>query len=380
MSDSRRRKPEEIENEIYQARARLDETLHEIEERFSPQQLMNATYDYLRHGGAHEIADSLGRTVRENPLPVVLTGVGLGWLMLSQRGQRHAYHQDDHHQGETEHRPGGYRRQAGYPGATVPTHSRMPNGGDMADDTHSQSKTPTGAGTTTLGHDPAALGATQQHASGAGSQSPEHQSHEHGGLSDKAHQMTDKAQQMMGKVKHQAQHVGSQLRSGASHVNERQHAAMDAVSHRARDTGHGITQFVQDHPLIAGALGVAVGAALGSLFAPTRVENRHLGEVRDRAMHRASEYGHEQMDHAKEKIHETADRVRSEVRSHASANEESHGSSRGYVENPSSEERYAKAGSGGKGEGGLKSEGAAKSAGTAASRGDGAHKGGSGRT
>lgn len=64
MSDSRRRKPEEIEDEIYQARARLDETLHEIEERFSPQQLMNATYDYLRHGGAHEIADSLARVRR----------------------------------------------------------------------------------------------------------------------------------------------------------------------------------------------------------------------------------------------------------------------------------------------------------------------------
>lgn len=252
----------------------------------------------------------------------------------------------------------------------------------MADDTHSQSKTPSGAGTTTMGHDPAALGATQHHASGAGSQPQEHG----GGMSDKAHQvsekahqMTDKAQQMMGKMKDQAHNVGSQLRSGASHVQERQHAAMDAVSHRARDTGQGVTRFVQDHPLIAGALGLAVGAALGSLFAPTRVENRHLGEVRDRAMHRASEYGHEQMDHAKEKIHETADKVRSEVRSHASGEEESHGSSRGYVENPSSEERYAKAGSVGKNEAGGKSEEAGKSAGTGASRGDGANKGGSGR-
>lgn len=46
MSQDGRRRSEEIENEIYQTRARLDETLHQIEERLSPEQLMNMTYDY----------------------------------------------------------------------------------------------------------------------------------------------------------------------------------------------------------------------------------------------------------------------------------------------------------------------------------------------
>lgn len=44
------RKPEDIEKDIHQSRERLDSTLHEIEERFSPQQLLNTSYEYIRQG------------------------------------------------------------------------------------------------------------------------------------------------------------------------------------------------------------------------------------------------------------------------------------------------------------------------------------------
>lgn len=314
MSQRGRRTSEEIEHEIHQTRARLDETLHEIEEKFSPQKLMNTTYEYLRHGGAQSAVSSLGRTIRENPLPVMVTGIGLGWLLLAQSRSSQDYDDPSHYAG-------------GYPGSTLPA-TRMPDGGELPGSSVS------GAGTTTLGHDPAALGATSQHGS---------KDHGHGGG------MTQKAQQMAGNMKDRAQHMGSQMRDRAhhvsdqmrdrtSHLRDRQYSAMQAVSHRARDASAQTSHFVQDHPLVAGALGVAMGAVLGSVFSPTRAENRHLGEIRDRAMQRAEEAGREQLERAEEKIHETAERVKEDARSASPSNASS------YVENPSSEERYAKAG------------------------------------
>ncbi|MCP1313353.1 DUF3618 domain-containing protein, partial [Halomonas sp. 707D7] len=80
------RSSEEIEKEIHRSRERLDTTLNELEERFSPQRLLNASYDYLRHGGANEFFSNLGTTIKENPVPFLVTGVGLGWLLTAQRG------------------------------------------------------------------------------------------------------------------------------------------------------------------------------------------------------------------------------------------------------------------------------------------------------
>ena len=134
------------------------------------------------------------------------------------------------------------------------------------------------------------------------------------------------------------------------------HAAMDAASHRMHDASHQVSHFVQEHPLVAGALGVAAGAVLAGLFSPTRAENRHLGEMRDRVVHRAEEMGEEQLKRAGEKVHDTAQRLKEKA--HASS---SHGS--GYVESPSSEERFAKAGAAG-------STGAPNAPGATARKGD----------
>ena len=297
MSHDEQRGSDEIEQEIRQTRERLDDTLHQIEEKFSPEQLMNATYDYLRHGGAERAVNSLSRTLKENPLPVMVTGIGLGWLLLAQRSSDSQHHSSASRQDR---------------------------------------QTLSGARATVLGHDPAALGATPQHQSGMddGDES----------MTDKAKHMVegmrDRAGHLGEQVKEQTRHMGEHMRHGVSHFDEQRHAAMDAASHRMHDASHQVSHFVQEHPLVAGALGVAAGAVLAGLFSPTRAENRHLGEMRDQVVHRAEEIGEEQLKRAGEKVHDTAQRIKEKA--HASS---SHGS--GYVENPSSEERFAKAGAAG---------------------------------
>ncbi|MCC5882124.1 MAG: DUF3618 domain-containing protein [Halomonas sp.] len=80
------RRAEELEDEIRHSRAHLDETLHELESRLSPAQLKRSVKEYLpRRGGVGtNFIDNLSRSIRENPLPVLVTGVGLGWLVMSQ--------------------------------------------------------------------------------------------------------------------------------------------------------------------------------------------------------------------------------------------------------------------------------------------------------
>ena len=84
MSDKQeRRSSEEIEAEIRQTREDLDDTLHELEDRLSPRQFMDTAYDHVRNGGANEFFVNLGNTIKQNPVPVLLIGIGIGWLMVT---------------------------------------------------------------------------------------------------------------------------------------------------------------------------------------------------------------------------------------------------------------------------------------------------------
>ena len=75
------RRPVQIMAEINRTRAEMDDTLSAIEQRLTPGQLVDQGLDYLKNSGAREYAASLGASVKTNPLPVTLAGIGIAWLM-----------------------------------------------------------------------------------------------------------------------------------------------------------------------------------------------------------------------------------------------------------------------------------------------------------
>lgn len=75
------KRPEEILAEIDRTRDEMDRTLSAIEQRLTPGQLVDQGLDYLRHSGAAEFVQNLGGTAKQNPLPIALTAIGIGWLM-----------------------------------------------------------------------------------------------------------------------------------------------------------------------------------------------------------------------------------------------------------------------------------------------------------
>jgi ElaB/YqjD/DUF883 family membrane-anchored ribosome-binding protein len=70
--------------------------------------------------------------------------------------------------------------------------------------------------------------------------------------------------------------------------------ARDATRERARQTQAQIENFVQEQPLVVGAIAVAVGAAIGAAIPTTDYENRTLGDLRDRTVAKARQVGQEQ--------------------------------------------------------------------------------------
>ena len=78
------------ERRVDEARGRLDANLDALQQKLSPGQMVDEAMSYFRHGSGAEFGRNLTRSVREQPLPVALVGVGLAWLMFTgSGGQRH---------------------------------------------------------------------------------------------------------------------------------------------------------------------------------------------------------------------------------------------------------------------------------------------------
>lgn len=74
--------PETIERDIDATRSEVRETLDALQARFSPGQILDQALGFVRENGG-EFGRNLGNSVKQNPLPVILTGVGLLWMIAS---------------------------------------------------------------------------------------------------------------------------------------------------------------------------------------------------------------------------------------------------------------------------------------------------------
>lgn len=75
--------PAELEREIDQQRAEIGDIVHALENKLSPGELIDTALGYVKGGGG-EFFGNLSNTVKANPVPTVLTSIGLIWLMAGQ--------------------------------------------------------------------------------------------------------------------------------------------------------------------------------------------------------------------------------------------------------------------------------------------------------
>ncbi len=202
----------ELEREIGRTRADIDMTLTAIQERLSPGRLLDQVLDYTKENGG-AFAGNLGRSVRDNPLPVALLGIGLGWLMFA--GRRH--------DGELE-------RYTGEPDYGYPVQS-----GEQVLQ---------GEGIDRVGiHETEYVG-------DAGAD-------EGTGLLEAG---KNKAREWTEGARHVAGSAGASVRSARSGAADAAARVRERARHATSSAGH----FMEENPLVIGALAVAAGAALGA--------------------------------------------------------------------------------------------------------------------
>ena len=85
----------ELEREVDRERERVSATIDELQSRASVGSLVDQVVKAVGENGG-EVSRNLGRSLRDNPLAALLTGVGLAWLMAgSGRPRDEAQNWDD---------------------------------------------------------------------------------------------------------------------------------------------------------------------------------------------------------------------------------------------------------------------------------------------
>ena len=239
-----------IEEDLEQTRARLDATIGALQQKLSPGQLLDQALAYLKQSGGAEFGRSLKLNVQTNPMPVALVGIGIAWLMMSgpARASSHDVRFGDMSQSwidEREAEEGLVAKASAAAAAVQRTASE------------------------TLQAFEERVAAAKAAALGIGR-----------GVGESASAFASRIDAAM-------RQAGERGRSAAGSVRQRVSLAAGGM----RDTGGRTVGFLQDQPLLLGALGISVGALLAALLPPTRTEDEFVGEWRDRMRDRAQRTG-----------------------------------------------------------------------------------------
>lgn len=84
------RSPAEIERDIERTRERISATASALQDDLRPENLLALAADRLKSENVKTFYRNLGCSIRDNPLPLALTGVGITWLMLADSGNGHS--------------------------------------------------------------------------------------------------------------------------------------------------------------------------------------------------------------------------------------------------------------------------------------------------
>lgn len=268
----------EIEREVENSRASVQNTLNELRERMSPGQLVDEAMGYLKTSGGNEFAGNLGRSVRDNPLPVLLIGAGIGWLMMG---------------GNTAQRPAASSpavrppQDTGYDNGAAGRSSAGPSlaeragaaGGSLSDAVSDTGHKAAGAVSNVAGKLADAASSTYDKAADATSSTYE-------GARRTAHDVRDSVSGAVGALSSQA----SDLSQDAWH--EAQRAGSQIQGQLAR--------LLEEQPLVIGGIGVALGALLGAVIPRTQVEDQLMGDASDSLKATVTDTAKEQLAQAKD--------------------------------------------------------------------------------
>lgn len=253
--DATKDDPATLERRSDAIRADMGQTLDALQRNYSPGRLLDRSLDLFKeHGG--ELGTNIGRSVKQNPMPVVLTMVGIGWMIWSQaREQSGAAYRDHERYGSTD--------ETDDYDATAAASIDDTGGTYGAGAAYAETSYDTGTTTADASADGGGAGSAVKETLGA-------------------------AREKLRGAKDSA--MGS-MRGGAHRVSESSRHAAERAREQSRRAGQGFQTILEEQPLVVGALGIALGAIIGALLPESEREDRMLGQARDRVLDRAKDLG-----------------------------------------------------------------------------------------
>ena len=292
--------PAELEREADARRASLNQTLNAVEERFSPNHLAKQAVDYFGDHGS-DIAQSVGQSVKQNPLPLLLTGIGLAWLISSQSrsssyngasGYPSRSNRWDEEDYRVERTPRAYAQNAfsvtenGYTGSRDSFDydtSDFEDDDDSMLDNAKQTVDSLKQSASQMRDDlTEKLRSVKQETGETVEQWQErviNTSVEQADNMDKQYRQAK--QEMLERSRQAKQQMLAQSRQVRQEMMVRGRQAKQEMMSRGGDYVQSTKNFMQDQPLVAGALGVAAGALIGTLLPSSTVEDELVGDRSD---------------------------------------------------------------------------------------------------
>lgn len=287
-----------LAREAEERRSNLDATLESLKGKLSPGQIVDEAMGYLREGQGADMARTLNRQVRDNPLALGLVGAGLAWLMLGQgakdtardAGRRLRDRYDDAF--DRDDRDWSPSRWAA---DDRDNRFESYNSGYEADRTRGVTSGPyPGARGTSSG-----IGSS---VSGAASSASAAASDAAGSIGDAARKVGDTISDAASTAADSASHLAHDARDAAARARDASYRGLshagDSAAYYGRRARRTFLDTLQEEPLVLGAVALAVGAAIGAALPATRMEDEWLGEARDRLRDEALDKGRDALDKA----------------------------------------------------------------------------------
>jgi ElaB/YqjD/DUF883 family membrane-anchored ribosome-binding protein len=257
--------------EIELTREEMHETVEAIGERLTPASIAESAKETVRDATVGKVEDmaqsargalddasmtasearnGIIDTIRQNPIPAAMAGIGLAWLW-THRSQGQSY------------RSGTWRRGADYYGEPRYAGSRYTTGSRSS------------------GNGGAMEGVTSK-VGEVGDR-----------MSDVGDRVSQRVEQGVGTMSDQFDRVGDRMSD-----------VPDQLGYRVQDLSEQARSLIEDSPLAVGAVAVAVGTAIGAAIPSTSTERRMLGPAAQRAIGTAEDKATEALDQAEQRMSE----------------------------------------------------------------------------
>jgi len=223
-------------------------------------------------GGAVHSAQHTGETimdtVRENPIPMALIGLGIGMLYMNSRRNmpHHPWRRDYNYQLPYQDRMSGGTYATGYQPGMQPGYAMG----------YGQAAAPSSG---TAGYAGGPMGQT-------GNPVSERLDDLKDRAGDMAGQVQGRVSDVAGRVQDRVSDMSSTVQDRASQlagtVQDRASQLAGTVQDRAAWAQDNVQRGMQENPLAVGVVALGIGALIGLMLPSTEPENRYLGETRDR--------------------------------------------------------------------------------------------------